>query len=166
MIKYGIRLLFCVGLCALLSVPSYAADYILSPADVLESEISDPDDVIVASESDAIMLLSSYGSPYDGTISTTYTTYFRGVLEKLPPSTHYVLFRPDQYSYRLVYSDDMVYQNGSFTAVNASYVNYYVGSYNSHTQVTEGSEGLFLLVRTVTRFTRILVVFIRFFMRG
>ena len=84
--KYGIRLLFCVGLCALLSVPAYAAEYVLSPEDVLEGEVLDPDDGVVASGSDAIMLLSSYGSPYDGTIGTTYTTYFRGVVEKLPPS--------------------------------------------------------------------------------
>ena len=139
MMKYGIRLLFCMGLCALLSVPAYAADYVLSPEDVLEGEISDPNDGVVASGSDAIMLLSSYGSPYDGTISTTYTTYFKGVLEKLPPSMHYVLFRPDQYSYRLVYSDDMVYQNGRFMAVDASYVN------NSRIQVSEGSEGAFSL---------------------
>lgn len=145
MMKYGIRLLFCMGLCALLSVPAYAADYVLSPEDVLEGEISDPNDGVVASGSDAIMLLSSYGSPYDGTISTTYTTYFKGVLEKLPPSMHYALFRPDQYSYRLVYSDDMVYQNGRFMAVDASYVNYYVGNYNSRIQVSEGSEGAFSL---------------------
>lgn len=109
-------------------------------------DLAVPDDVLTASDSDAgIALLSFYSQPYDGSISTTYTTYFRGVVEKLPPASNYVLFRSDQYNYRFIYSDSMTYENGRFAADSAQYVNYYVGNYNSRSQVTSGVEGAFSL---------------------
>ena len=91
------------------------------------------------------MLLSNYGTPYDGSIGTTYLTYFRGVVEKLSPRYHYVLFRPDQYNYRLVYASDLSYSSDHFFASEAYYVNYYVGTYNDRIRVTSGSEGSFSL---------------------
>lgn len=141
-LKYALSLLFCLVLYSLHPVPAFAEIWVLDEEGYEVPEVP-VDDVMTAS--DAIMLLSSYNTPYDGTISTTYTTYFSGVIEKLPPSSHYVLFRPDQYNYRLVYSDGMTFQNGRFSADSTKYVNYYVGNYNSRTQVTQGTEGAFSL---------------------
>ncbi len=140
--RYAFSLLLCLVLYSVHPVPAYAQIWVLGAETYEDSEIP-VDDVMTAS--DAIMLLSSYSTPYDGTISTTYTSYFAGVIEKLPPSAHYVLFRSDQYNYRLVYSDEMTFQNGRFVADSAQYVNYYVGNYNNRTQVTQGSEGAFSL---------------------
>lgn len=141
-LKYALSLLFCLVLYSLHPVPAFAEIWVLDEEGYEDPEVP-VDDVMTAS--DAIMLLSSYSTPYDGTISTTYTTYFSGVVEKLPPSSHYVLFRSDQYNYRLVYSDDLTFQNGRFFADSAKFVNYYVGNYNSRTQVTQGTEGAFSL---------------------
>lgn len=142
--KYAACLLLCMVFYSVYVVPGYAQIWVLDEASYEDFAISD--DVLTATDSDAgIALLSSYSQPYDGSISTTYTTYFRGVVEKLPPASHYVLFRSDQYSYRLVYSDSMTYENGRFAADSAQYVNYYVGNYNSRSQVTSGVEGAFSL---------------------
>lgn len=142
--KYAVSLLFCLVLYSVHPVQGYAQIWILDKENYQDTEV--PDDFQIATDSDAgIALLSSYSQPYDGSISTTYTTYFRGVVEKLPPASHYVLFRSDQYSYRLVYSDSMTYENGRFAAYSAQYVNYYVGNYNSRSQVTSGGEGAFSL---------------------
>ena len=142
--KYAVSLLFCLVLYSVHPVRGYAQIWILDKENYQDTEV--PDDFQIATDSDAgIALLSSYSQPYDGSISTTYTTYFRGVVEKLPPASHYVLFRSDQYSYRLVYSDSMTYENGRFAADSAQYVNYYVGNYNSRSQVTSGGEGAFSL---------------------
>ena len=142
--KYAVSLLFCLVLYSVHPVQGYAQIWILDKENYQDTEV--PDDFQIATDSDAgIALLSSYSQPYDGSISTTYTTYFRGVVEKFPPASHYVLFRSDQYSYRLVYSDSMTYENGRFAADSAQYVNYYVGNYNSRSQVTSGGEGAFSL---------------------
>lgn len=142
--KYAVSLLFCLVLYSVHPVQGYAQIWILDKENYQDTEV--PDDFQIATDSDAgIALLSSYSQPYDGSISTTYTTYFRGVVEKLSPASHYVLFRSDQYSYRLVYSDSMTYENGRFAADSAQYVNYYVGNYNSRSQVTSGGEGAFSL---------------------
>lgn len=139
-------LLLCLGLCSIWIFPASAADYMLDQVDLLEdSDKWEDQDVEVASGSDAIMLFSNYGTPYDGSIGTTYLSYFRGVVEKLSPRMHYVLFRPDQYNYRLVYASDLTYSSDRFSASDAYYVNYYVGSYNDRIMVTSGSEGSFSL---------------------
>lgn len=139
-------LLLCMGLCVLWIFPASAADYWLDQVDVVEDpdQWQDPD-VEVASGSNAIMLLSDYSMPYDGSIGTTYLSYFRGVVEKLSPRMHYVLFRRDQYNYKLVYASDLAYESDRFTATDAYYVNYYVGTYNDRIMVTAGSEGSFSL---------------------
>lgn len=103
-----------------------------------------------ASSSEAVLysdsgpaLLSSYSTVYEGGIGTTILSYFQGIVEKLPYDTHYVLFRQDRYYYRLVYSPDLVYENGVFSAPSdgCQYVRYY--SYDS--TVSSGNEGSFSL---------------------
>lgn len=93
--------------------------------------------------SDGPALYSSYSDVYEGSISSSILDYFKGIVEKLEPDLHYVLFRQDRYYYRLVISSDLVYQNGVFTAPadGCEYVLYY--SYDS--TVSAGQEGSFRL---------------------
>lgn len=83
--------------------------------------------------------LSSY-EPYDSSISTSVLQYMSDVLPKLG-NVRYVLFRSGQYTYRLVYADDMDYSGNVFTADDADYV-----AYNSRDYTwTTGREGTFRL---------------------
>lgn len=70
----------------------------------------------------APVVYSNY-TPYESSISTTVIAYMSDVLPKLG-DVHYVLFRQGRYDYRLVYADEMIYENGVFTAQDASYVAY------------------------------------------
>lgn len=87
----------------------------------------------------AIMPLANY-QPYDSSISTSVLSYFRDALAKLG-AVHYVLFRSGQYSYRLVYADDLVYESGSFTSASADFISYDSRDYSW----SSGSEGSFHL---------------------
>lgn len=51
----------------------------------------------------------------EGNISTTYVTYFRDILGKLPPSDDYVFFRSGQSEYTMVVGD-LFYQNNIISA--------------------------------------------------
>ena len=154
---------FAVGGCC----PVWAGSYVLEPVDLSEDEIlaqanaiddwdewqefwaqyeNEDGDIVLASPSSlatpSIMPMSNYGEPYDGSMSSSVVQYFKDVVEKLPYGVHYVLFRPDRYSYRLVFADDLTYTNGVFRSSDAQYVEYY--SYSSSTW-TQGSEGSFSL---------------------
>lgn len=153
--KNGFWLLLCMGLCALCAFPAFAEGRLLDtvyladsdPADHFEVDtITDasgsnaaaaaPDDLEdwepdMASDSDVdedpdddIMLMSDHG-PYDtGSISTSVVTYMSDVVSKLGP-VHYVLFRTDQYKYRLYYARDMEFtDSGEFWASQTDYVEY------------------------------------------
>lgn len=143
--KNGFWLLFCVGLCALCSLQAYAQGRILDKVymadnhsanylpvdpirDATSSDAFDPDeDYDLGTDSnanDGIMLLSDHG-PYDtGSISTSVVTYMSDVVSKLGP-VHYVLFRTDQYKYRLYYARDMEFtDSGEFWASQADYIEY------------------------------------------
>lgn len=86
-----------------------------------------------------ISLYSSY-TPYDSSISTSVIAYMSDVLPKLG-NVDYVLFRHGQYSYRLVYADQMEYTGGDFSAATAEYVAYDSRYYTW----SSGSEGSFTL---------------------
>lgn len=76
---------------------------------------------------------------YDGSISTTYTTYFAGLVEKLGPGVDYVLFRNGQYNYTFVYGDlDINGTTISGQGVQAVYINSY-----GTTSVSYGTESSF-----------------------
>ena len=113
---------------ALYCIPAFAADWEVYSPDVREATFDrqDIDDDIsfeewqdqvasssVASRSNAFRsseppsLYSSY-TPYDSSISTTVIQYMSDVLPKLG-NVSYVLFRSGQYTYRLVYADDLQY---------------------------------------------------------
>lgn len=149
--------------------PVWAGSYVLEPVAVPESEIDyqasliddwdewrefweqyedENGDVVLATASTlssatlSIMPMSSYGEPYDGSMSSSVVQYFKDVVEKLPYNAHYVLFRSDRYRYRLVFSDDLEYTGGVFRSEDAQYIEYY--SYDTGTW-TQGQEGSFSL---------------------
>lgn len=73
----------------------------------LETDIDNLDTSVsaLAEKVDAqVELLTLQAQAYDGSISTTYTTYFSGVVDKLGIED-YVLIRSGQYEYMFVYGD-------------------------------------------------------------
>lgn len=155
--------LFSLVLFAMGCTPVFAADYevyALSDSETFDSvpspvsgEINDLDfetwQEMLASPSEAspssatynIQVMSSYYGVYDGSISTSVLTYFRGMTEKLPPSSHYVLFRQSQYIYRLVYGENLVCNGNRFTGTDMMYITYDTRDY----VLSSGNEGTFSL---------------------
>lgn len=62
-------------------------------------------------------------SVYDGTISSTYLTYFQDILAGVSINDHYVAFRSGQYEYTMIVGD-LTYNGNSFTldGTGVSYV--------------------------------------------
>lgn len=81
---------------------------------------------------------------YEGSLSSTYITYFKDTVSGLPLSSHYVCFRSGQNEYVMV-AGDVVYNGGEFTldGIAKEYRYYAEGTnYNSyyHYDVTEITE--------------------------
>lgn len=101
--------------------------------DVESAEIGAPDagdqrPMLVLTPADAPDLFSNY-IPYDGTISTTYVTYYKGIASKLGFRQHYVLWRASQYQYKFAYGDNLVWDGSRFTG-DVSVITY--DTYNSN----------------------------------
>lgn len=164
--RFLYALLFSLGLCTLYPISVFADDWEVFvpeyPVDdvsfdetgslpYLDEVISEDEEVLIndlASDSDwsasgsNVTIYNSvvpYGNyqPYDSGISTSVLAYMEDVLPKLG-SIHYVLFRSDQYDYRLVYSDSMELQSGLFTSDHAFFVAYNT-RYSSWSTGTEGT---------------------------
>ena len=155
--------LFSLVLFVMGCTPVFAADYEVYAPDSSETldnvpspvsgEINDLDfeswQEMVASPSEAspssaiynIQVMSSYSGVYDGSISTSVLTYFRGMTEKLSSSSHYVLFRQSQYIYRLVYGENLVCNGNRFTGTELMYITYDTRDY----VLSSGNEGSFSL---------------------
>lgn len=88
---------------------------------------------------------SSYPSPDDGTISTTYLQYFKDMLVKLPHDTQYVFFRVDDYEYRMVYGDAINLSNNVFSGDALNYIRYYRTNNYNVWKLESGYEGSFRL---------------------
>lgn len=58
---------------------------------------------------------SAYSVYEDGSLSSTYTTYYRDVVSGLSPFDNYVYWRSGQYEYSLVVGD-LDYNNGKFSS--------------------------------------------------
>lgn len=70
---------------------------------------------------------------YDnGSLSTTYITYFKDILSGCDFRDNYVAFRSGQYSYTLVVGE-LEYENGSFSLLSSGkeYIFSSTGNYNS-----------------------------------
>ena len=149
---------------ALFCVPAFAADWEVYSPDIRESadegnsldgfddfyEWQDYMDSLaspsVATRSNVIRMppsapaLYSNYTPYDSSISTAVILYMSDALPKIG-NVSYVLFRSGQYSYRLVYADDLQCDGNVFTSVDADYIAYDSRYYTWDS----GSEGAFTL---------------------
>lgn len=133
---------------ALYCVPAFAADWEVYAPDVRAVVVDSPDIDFATSSvasrssaprSGASVPYSSY-TPYDSSISTSVVSYMSDVLPKLG-NVSYVLFRSGQYTYRLVYADDLYFADGVFSSASADYI-----SYDSRDYLwTAGVEGSFTL---------------------
>lgn len=84
---------------------------------------------------------SSY-TGYEGSISSTYSEYFKGVLYKENPK-HYVICRTGQYQYLMAYGDNLSYSNGTFSgSVKTIIIN--TNTYNANFTITYGTDSNFI----------------------
>lgn len=69
-----------------------------------------------------------------GTISETYLDYFRGVVEKLPYNSNYVIWKSGEYEYTLAYGEALELDGTRFIGTDCSVVQIYrqSESYNSN----------------------------------
>lgn len=88
---------------------------------------------------------SVYPSVDDGSISTSILQYFKDIAVRLPYGSDYVLFRVNDYEYRLVYGDIITLSGTRFTGTGLSYVRYYRTNNYSVYYFDSGSEGNFSL---------------------
>lgn len=104
------------------------------PVMVIEEEI----------EEEPIEAYSLTGS-YNGTISDTYLDYFEGIVEKLKPSEHYVIYRAGQYAYNMCYGEE-IKLDGTFFSGNCNVVSLYRndGNYNNMWYVDTFTDSLAL----------------------
>jgi hypothetical protein len=74
----------------------------------------------------SISLFSVHDSYVDGGISTTYITYFKDILSKLPYNTSYVMFRSSRYEYVMYYGPvgTFTVNDNIISASSCSYVRY------------------------------------------
>lgn len=116
-----------------ISIPEYTMDSPL-PVTIVEE----------VSEQEQLEVFSLTGSYY-GTISDTYLDYFEGIVQKLKPSEHYVIWRSGQYAYTMCYGSDIELNGSTFTGTG-SFVEIYrdSDSYNSNWYVSYGSDSLSL----------------------
>lgn len=81
-----------------------------------------------------------------GTISDTYLDYFEGIVQKLSPEEHYVIWKSGDYEYTLAYGEEVTESDGIFTGL-CDVVRIYrdsSGSYNSVWYVETASDSLSL----------------------
>lgn len=107
-------------------LPVYLVD---SPEEDVESEIE---------------AYSVSGSPYPGTISTTYLDYFAGIAQKLKFSEHYMAFRASQYEYYMVWGEGLEYDGARFRGSALSYCRIYTGSGSNNMSVTFDKDTFYL----------------------
>lgn len=95
-------------------------------------------------EETEIEAYSISGSPYPGTISSTYLDYFEGIADKLSYREHYVAFRSSQYEYLMAWGEGLSYDGYQFKGSALSYCRIYTGSGSSNMSVTFGSDTVYL----------------------
>lgn len=73
-------------------------------------------------------------TPYEGTISSTYITYFKDIVSGIGFNENYVAFRSGQYDYVLVVGD-LEYSGTTFTLNDTGTIYTFTtsGNYNSYT---------------------------------
>lgn len=92
------------------STEAISDENVLSSEESVEESLVSDESLETASDNSSVALsslaktLNLQASAYDGSISTTYTTYFAGVVDKLSVED-YVLIRSGQYEYTFAYGD-------------------------------------------------------------
>ena len=82
---------------------------------------------------------------YNGTISDTYLDYFEGIVEKLRPNEHYVIWRSGQYAYTMCWGEDIELEGTYFSGTADSCVLFRSSdSYNADWFVDWGTDELAL----------------------
>lgn len=81
-----------------------------------------------------------------GTISDSYLDYFEGIVQKLTPDQHYVIWKSGDYSYTLAYGESIKESTGIFTGACDTVQIYRDASsgYNTNWYTTTGSGELSL----------------------
>lgn len=112
-----------------------------------EYTIENPLPVMLVEEMEEQTELEVYSlsGTYAGTISDTYLDYFEGIVEKLKPSEHYVIWRSGQYAYNMCYGEDITLE-GTYFSGDCNLVSVYrdSDSYNTNWYVSTGSDSLAL----------------------
>lgn len=99
---------------------------------------------------DGIETYAVSGSPYPGTLNSTYLDYFRGIVEKISFMEHYVAWRSGQYEYYLVWGDDLELNGDEFSGDALNYCRIYQssGTYSGNYYVEFGTDTFYLTTGT------------------
>lgn len=116
-------------------------------ASLAEYFVENPLPVVVVEEAEEQTELEVYAvsGTYPGTITDTYLDYFEGIVEKLKPSEHYVIWRSGQYAYNMCYGEE-IELDGSFFSGDCNLVTIYrdSDSYNNTWYVDKSTDNLAL----------------------
>lgn len=85
------------------------------PAEVYSLENPMPVQIVEPVEEEYELEVYSLTGSYPGTISDTYLNYFRGIVQKLNWKEHYVVYRSGQYSYTMIYGEEVALDGSRFT---------------------------------------------------
>lgn len=85
------------------------------PEEVYSLENPMPVQIVEPVEEEYELEVYSLSGSYPGTISDTYLNYFRGIVQKLDWKEHYVVYRSGQYSYTMVYGEEVALNGSRFT---------------------------------------------------
>lgn len=98
----------------------------------------------VVEEENELEVFALTGKFY-GTISDSYLDYFEGIVQKLSPDEHYVVWRSGQYAYEMAYGEDITLE-GNYFSGDCNNVSIYRNSNNMNTDwyVDYGTDSLSL----------------------
>ena len=118
---------------------------VAGPETIYDIENPMPVMIVEPEEEEYELEVFSLTGSYPGTISDTYLNYFRGIVQKLDWNQHYVVYRSGQYSYTMVYGEEVALNGTRFTG-NGNVVNLYrnTSSGNSDWYVGYSSDSLSL----------------------
>lgn len=85
------------------------------PVEFYSLENPMPVQIVEPVEEEYELEVYSLTGSYPGTISDTYLSYFRGIVQKLNWKEHYVVYRSGQYSYTMVYGEGVALDGSRFT---------------------------------------------------
>lgn len=90
-------------------------ELIEEPDEIYSLENPMPVQIIEPVEEEYELEVYSLSGSYPGVISDTYLNYFRGIVQKLDWKEHYVVYRSGQYSYTMVYGEEVALSGSRFT---------------------------------------------------